>query len=80
MLRLDAQTGEQLEELTTYFDASNVEVIRQRIAQARPEAFPQSWRMAVAERRHPSTIELREATHTAPHTTVSGGIDAPHLL
>jgi hypothetical protein len=80
MLRLDAQAGERLEEPTTYFGASNVEVIRQRIAQARPEAFPQGWRMAVAERRHPNTTELSEAMHTAPHTAVSGGIDAPRLL
>jgi predicted transcriptional regulator len=51
MLRLDDQTREKLEELSTHFDTSAAEVIRQLVAQAEPEDFPPSWRMRVAERR-----------------------------
>jgi hypothetical protein len=51
MLRLDDQTREKLEELSTHFDTSAAEVIRQLVAQARREDFPPHWQMRVAERR-----------------------------
>jgi len=51
MLRLDDQTRETLEELSTHFDTSAAEVIRQLVAQAKPEDFPKSWPMRAAERR-----------------------------
>jgi hypothetical protein len=50
-MRLDAVTSYKLETLTQTFQCSAAEVIRQLIAQASPEAFPPSWRMAVEERR-----------------------------
>jgi hypothetical protein len=49
MLRLDAQTREKLEELSTHFDTSAAEVIRQLVAQAKPEDFPPRWQMRAAE-------------------------------
>jgi hypothetical protein len=52
-LRLDAVTSQQLEVFTQTFDRSAAEIIRQLILQARPEDFPQSWRLAVEERRQP---------------------------
>jgi predicted DNA-binding protein len=51
MLRLDDQTWARLEELATYFGEPNAEVIRQLIIQAKVEDFPQSWQLAVEERR-----------------------------
>jgi hypothetical protein len=51
MLRLDDQASERLEDLATYFGEPNAEVIRQLIVQAKREDFPQSWHLAVAERR-----------------------------
>jgi hypothetical protein len=51
MLRLDPHTREKLEGLSTHFDTSIAEVIRQLIAQAEHEDFPPSWQMGVAERR-----------------------------
>jgi predicted transcriptional regulator len=50
-LRLDQATQRKLETLTQTFQRSAAEVIRQLIAQARPENFPQSWHIAVKERR-----------------------------
>jgi predicted DNA-binding protein len=50
MLRLDDPTWETLEALSTHFDRSAAEIIRQLIAQAGPDAFPASWRQRVAER------------------------------
>jgi hypothetical protein len=52
MLRLDAATWTRLEELSQHFDTSSAEVIRQLVAQATPEDFPESWQCAVDERRH----------------------------
>jgi hypothetical protein len=58
-LRLDQATQRTLEALMQTFHRSAAEVIRQLIAQAAPEDFPQSWHLAVAEhrqceaRRHP---------------------------
>ena len=49
MLRLDDPTREKLEDLSMHFDESAAEVIRQLITQAKPEDFPQSWRMRAAE-------------------------------
>jgi predicted transcriptional regulator len=51
MLRLDDQTATELAVLTRTFHRSAAEVIRQLITQARPEKFPQSWYLAVEERR-----------------------------
>jgi predicted DNA-binding protein len=51
MLRLDDTTREKLESLSKHFKKSSAEIIRQLIAQATPEAFPTSWRLAVAEHR-----------------------------
>jgi hypothetical protein len=51
MLRLDEVTSRKLMTLTQTFHRSAAEVIRQLIAQATPEALPQSWHLAVEERR-----------------------------
>jgi hypothetical protein len=51
MLRLDEVTSSKLATLTQTFHRSAAEVIRQLIAQTRPEDFPQSWHLAVDERR-----------------------------
>jgi predicted transcriptional regulator len=51
MLRLDDETSEKLHTLTRTFDRSAAEVLRHRIAQATPEDFPQSWRLAAAAHR-----------------------------
>jgi predicted transcriptional regulator len=51
MLRLDDETSEKLDTLTRTFDRSAAEVIRHLIAQATPEDFPQSWRLAAAAHR-----------------------------
>jgi hypothetical protein len=36
--------------LSTYFDTSAAEIIRQLLAQATPDTFPASWHLRVAER------------------------------
>jgi predicted transcriptional regulator len=51
MLRLDETTISKLQHLVEHFDKPRAEVIRQLIVQATPEAFPQSWQLAVKERR-----------------------------
>jgi predicted transcriptional regulator len=51
MLRLDDETSNTLGILTRTFDRSAAEVIRHLIAQATPEDFPQSWRLAAAAHR-----------------------------
>jgi hypothetical protein len=51
MLRLDESTWDTLDMLSQHFKQSHTEVIRQLIVQAHPEDFPQSWRLAVKERR-----------------------------
>jgi hypothetical protein len=51
MMRLDAPAWDQLEELARHFDASQAEIIRQLIVQAKLEDFPASWHLAVGERR-----------------------------
>jgi predicted transcriptional regulator len=50
-LRLDEATSQKLEHLTQTFHWSAAEVIRQLVAQAHPEHFPQSWQLAQGERR-----------------------------
>jgi predicted transcriptional regulator len=52
MLRLDETTRETLERLSRHFDKSSAEIIRQLVAQATPEDFPERWQLAVRERRH----------------------------
>jgi hypothetical protein len=51
MLRLDDPTREKIEELSTHFDTSAAEVIRQLVAQATPKDFPKGWQTRAAERR-----------------------------
>jgi predicted transcriptional regulator len=51
MLRLDDETSKKLDTLTRGFDRPAAEVIRHLIAQATPEDFPQSWRLAAAAHR-----------------------------
>jgi predicted DNA-binding protein len=54
MMRLDAPTWEKLEDLSTHFGTSAAEIIRQLVAQAEPEDFPQAWQSAGRSRRsHP---------------------------
>jgi hypothetical protein len=50
-LRLDAVTSRKLATFTDTFRRSAAEIIRQLIAQAALEDFPQSWRLAVQARR-----------------------------
>jgi hypothetical protein len=50
VLRLDDGTSSKLETVTQTFQRSAAEVIRQLIAQARPEDFPARWQLAVRER------------------------------
>jgi hypothetical protein len=50
-LRLDDKTSRKLVVLTTTFHRPAADVIRQLIVQAQPEDFPQSWPLAVEERR-----------------------------
>jgi predicted transcriptional regulator len=60
MLRFDDETLRKLDTLTQTFQRSAAEVIRQLIAQARPEEFPQSWRLAEEERRQQGSSAGRE--------------------
>jgi predicted DNA-binding protein len=50
-MRLDAVTSQKLETLTRTFGRSAAEVIHHLIAQATSEDFPESWHLAVNERR-----------------------------
>jgi hypothetical protein len=50
MLRLDEPTWQTLESFAHHFKQSHAEIIRQLVAQARLEDFPQSWQLAVQER------------------------------
>jgi hypothetical protein len=49
-LRLDEASSAKLGQLAEHFDTSAAEVLRQLIAQATPEDFPRSWRLAAGER------------------------------
>jgi predicted transcriptional regulator len=49
-LRLDEASSAKLGWLAEHFDASAADVIRQLIAQAKPEDFPHSWQLAARER------------------------------
>jgi hypothetical protein len=53
MLRLDESSQTKLQQLIKQFGASKAEIIRQLIAQAKPEDFPLSWQMRATERRAP---------------------------
>jgi predicted transcriptional regulator len=55
MLRLDDETSTKLGTLMGTFNRSVAEVIRQLIAQAAPEDFPESWHLAVEEHRQRGT-------------------------
>lgn len=50
MLRLDGDTETKLQHLLEQFTKPRAEIIRHLIAQARPEDFPQSWHLGMAER------------------------------
>ena len=49
MLRLDDATQRKLETLMHTFHRPAAEIIRQLVAQAQPEEFPESWYLAVRE-------------------------------
>jgi predicted DNA-binding protein len=51
MLRLDEPSQTKLQQLVKQFEVSKAEIIRQLVAQAKPEDFPPSWQMSAAERR-----------------------------
>jgi predicted transcriptional regulator len=51
MLRLDESSQTKLQRLVKQFGASKAEIIRQLIAQAKPEDFPKIWQMRAAEHR-----------------------------
>jgi predicted transcriptional regulator len=51
MLRLDEPSQAKLQQLIKQFGASKAEIIRQLIAQAKPEDFPKGWHMKALERR-----------------------------
>jgi predicted transcriptional regulator len=51
MLRLDDETSTKLGTLMQTFDRSAAEIIRQLIAQAKPEDFPEGWHLALNEQR-----------------------------
>jgi hypothetical protein len=55
MLRLDEPSEIKLQQLVTQFGASKAEIIRQLLAQAKPEDFPKSWHMKAAEHRTPQS-------------------------
>jgi predicted DNA-binding protein len=55
MLRLGDPTWERLETLSTHFETSGAEIIRQLIMQATPDTFPARWHRRVAERHRAQT-------------------------
>jgi predicted transcriptional regulator len=63
MLRLDETTAQKLQELVAQFGMSRAEIIRQLIAQVSPEDLPESWRLAVDERRY-----VHEQKRSGPST------------
>jgi hypothetical protein len=63
MLRLDRPASHKLQALAEHFATSRAEIIRQVIAQASPQDFPESWQMAVEECRQP---EARRADRIKP--------------
>ena len=64
MLRLDDPTWATLETLSTHFERSAAEVIRQLLAQATLDTFPANWHLRVAERHRAQTRPgWRKADH-----------------
>jgi predicted transcriptional regulator len=63
MLRVDDETSKKLDTLTQAFDRPAAEVLRHLIAQATPEDFPKSWRLAAAAH-HPQ--DARKADRGTP--------------
>jgi predicted transcriptional regulator len=53
MLRLDESSQTKLEQLIRQLGVSKADIIRQLLAQAKPEDFPPSWQMRATERRAP---------------------------
>jgi hypothetical protein len=51
MLRLDQPSRIKLQALIRHFDVAQATMVRQLIAQAKPQDFPKSWHMRAAERR-----------------------------
>jgi predicted DNA-binding protein len=65
MLRLDDPTWATLEALSTHFERSAAEIIRQLLAQATPDTFPASWHRRVVERHREQVRPVpREADQT----------------
>jgi len=64
MLRVDDATRMKLEELSAHFHTAAADVIRQLIAQARPEDFPISWRRRATEH---DTVPPRRQHDPAGH-------------
>jgi hypothetical protein len=58
MLRMDDASWRKPETLAPRFDRSAADIIRELIAQATPETFPQSWRLAAEERRQRRTRQI----------------------
>ena len=51
MLRLDEPSQTKLQQFIKEFGTSKADIIRQLLAQAKPEDFPKSWQMKAAEHR-----------------------------
>jgi predicted transcriptional regulator len=51
MLRLDETTAQKLQQLVERFARPRAEIIRQLVAQATPEDFPEHWQLAAEENR-----------------------------
>jgi hypothetical protein len=51
LLRLDEPSQTKLQQPVEQFGTSKAEIIRQLVAQAKPEDFPKSWQMRAQERR-----------------------------
>jgi predicted DNA-binding protein len=49
MLRLDETAAQKLQQLVEHFGKPRAAIIRQLVAQATSEAFPERWHLAVAE-------------------------------
>jgi hypothetical protein len=51
MMRLHRTSALKIQELVDRFDVPKAQIIRYLIAQAKPEDFPKSWHMRIAQRR-----------------------------
>jgi hypothetical protein len=63
-LRLDEPSSDKLQSLIERFGISKAKLIRQLLAQAKPEDFPKSWHMkAAGHRAHQSRQDDRHRGH-----------------